>query len=233
LITIEVDTRRIAAALDALASRQLPYAASRALNDTVKDAKDRVTRELPAIFDRPTPFTRTSIATLSANRTSLAATVLVKDTQAKYLKHEEIGGTRTPAENTRKASQALVLPGRELKLDAFGNIPSGAVARLKQEITRVGRRARRDAARAAFKGMAASSQRNTGIAYFKGAGPKGGPGGFFRRLAGHKLVRLTGFEGATRYRPRFGFQARVAATVRSTFPDHMARRLLEAVTTAR
>ena len=233
MISVRADVERVASVIRDLADKQLAFGISRALNDTAREAATGITRDLPRIFDRPTPFTRSAIATLSANKTSLAATVLVKDTQAKYLLHEEIGGTRTAAENTRRAGVALVLPGRAIKRDEYGNIPAGTLARIRQEITRKGRTVRRQAAQAAFKGSTISSTRDQGVAYFKGTGPKGGPGGYFRRMEGHKLVRLMGYESTTHYRPRLGFQAHVSRTTSQVFRHRMATRLVEAVRTAR
>jgi hypothetical protein len=72
------------------------------------------------------------------------------------------------------------------------------------------------------------------IAYLKGAGPHGqGPGGFFERLPGHKITRLTSFGAKANYHPVFHFEDRVRLIATRTFRVALLRRLREAIATAR
>ncbi|MDT7953502.1 MAG: hypothetical protein RQ966_18525, partial [Acetobacteraceae bacterium] len=194
-------------------------------------ARDEVNRAMPEIFDRPTAFTRNAVVApreLAATKDRLEAIVTLRPIQAKYLLHEEIGGTRTPAENTRKPGAALVLPGKTLPLDAFGNIPSGALRQLKRDAA-ANRRARR-------KRAAATRIDETNTVVYLPAGAPGnqaGIGGFFRRLAGHALTRLTAFAAEEHYTPRFGYHARVERAARAAWPAAIRQRLAEAIATAR
>ncbi len=128
-MTIEVrhDFQRLAATLDDFALRQMPYAAARALTDTAHVVQRGITAALPAIFDRPNPFTQMAIGIVPARKESLAAEIFVKDIQAAYLRLEETGGERVPEPGK---PVAIPIPGA-IALDAYGNIPRGALARLK------------------------------------------------------------------------------------------------------
>ena len=116
MIGIQVDMRgltRMERALTLLAREQVPFATAQALNDCTRAASVAINKAMPEIFDRPTPFTeRAAVAPrdLAATKERLASIVTLRPVQAKYLLHEEIGGVRTPAENTRKSAQALLLP---------------------------------------------------------------------------------------------------------------------------
>ena len=87
---------------------QMPFAIARALTDMAQLGKATITREIPAIFSKggpPKPFTVNSLVARPASKSTLAAEVFIKDTQASYLQLEETGGTRSPR------GAALVLPG--------------------------------------------------------------------------------------------------------------------------
>lgn len=231
-ISVRHDYHRIEAALTDLHRRQLPFATAAALTDAARAAQSAVTAELPEIFDRPIPFTMKAIGMSPAHKADLTAEVFVKRTQAEYLYREEVGGTRTGAENTHSPSTALILPSK-IKLNAYGNLPFGALKRLvaeadekrEQTAKQLRRKKKTDAAR---------PNRDKGIFYMAGKSPWGaGPGGFFKRLPGHKLQRLLSFEPSATYKPRFGFRARVQVAATQAFATSFAKRLREAIATAR
>ncbi|EHL97720.1 hypothetical protein HMPREF9946_04003 [Acetobacteraceae bacterium AT-5844] len=107
--------------LDDLAKKQVPFAAAQALNETAQMAQISVRRQLPSIFDRPTPFTMNAIGIQRATKGRLEARVFVKDKQAEYLKVQEDGGTRIPKK------RAILLP-RAIRLNQYGNMARGAIA---------------------------------------------------------------------------------------------------------
>ena len=256
-ISVQTDYRRAEAALSALARQQLPFATAAALTDTAIEARNQITAALPRIFDRPVPYTINAIGFRSANKASLVAQVFVKDQQAKYLLLEETGGTRTPQGNSRKPGAAFTTPGK-IALDAYGNIPNGTIAKLSALSKAVSSAISAGKTRASLpvfgkRGVAektknslerrrsAQASKITGkkggggdIAYLKGAGPHDrGPGGFFQRLPGGKIVRLTSFESVAHYRPVLRFEERVRMIARQTFRVALVRRLREARVTAR
>ena len=219
-LSLKTGFARIERTLQWAAGGQLRFAAAQALNDIARAARDAINERMGEIFDNPTPFTRRAVVApreLAARKEHLVATVTVRPVQSRYLLREEIGGTRTAAENV-KPSAALVLPGRALTRNAFGNIPRGIL-----------------------RGLARQSKRKTkhgdraGTVVFLPAGVpanKAHIGGYFRRTAGG-LSRLTVFEEATHYEPRFHFRDRVAEVARRDWAETFRRRFAEAIETAR
>ncbi len=249
MIAFTVDTSgltRMEKSLAALADKQLRYAASQALNDCARAASVAVNQAMPEVFDRPTAFTdRAAIAprALAATRDHLAATVTLRPVQAKYLEEEEQGGTRTAANNTRKPGSALVLPGKSLDLNAFGNIPDGTLKTLKSQSKESRHARRKRLLRAAHRALGknvqgpiqAPADADGTIAFLPAgvAANKAGIGGYFRRLAGGHLTRLTAFEPETHYHARMGYHARVEKTFLATWVTALARRFAEAIASAR
>lgn len=97
-------------------ARQVPFATAKALTETAKDVQRAVVEQLPAIFDRPTPFTMRGIGVSYATKATLTSRVFIKDIQRGYLQLEVTGGTRTPSK------RALVVPSG-VDLNAYGNMP--------------------------------------------------------------------------------------------------------------
>jgi len=227
-LSLRTDFSRMERALQVVASRQIPFAAARALNDIARSSGNSINAHMGEIFDRPTPFTSRAVIApraLAASREHLVATVTVRPIQQKYLLHEEIGGTREPAENTRKQATALVLPGRGLLLDQFGNIPRGTLKTLGRQ-AKPSRRSKKAAA-------AVSSSQSVAYLPANAPGNKAQIGGFFQRREGHGLTRLTLFETTTHYTPRMHYRDRVAQVARAEWPAAFRRRLAEAIATAR
>ena len=230
MIELSIDDAGLTAlerALVTMHQDQIPYAMARALNDCTAAAAKSVNAAMSETFDRPTGFTsRAAIAprALAASKANLAATVTLRPIQAQYLALEETGGTRTGAMNTGTPSKTIMLPGKILNLNSFGNIPKGTLPRWKAQATPVGRRGRGHA-----------SGRAPSIAFL----PASAPGnlakisGWFRRLGKGHLARLSAFEKTTTYKPRLGYHERVEAVVRATWPVAMLARLHGAIRSAR
>lgn len=95
---------------------QLPFATAKALTNTAQDIQREITRHLPDIFEKPTPFTQRAIGYQRATKRELTALVFVKDIQAAYLGLQVTGGERRPKR------RALLLPAG-VERNVYGNIP--------------------------------------------------------------------------------------------------------------
>ncbi len=234
-VSLRTDFSRMERALQIVARDQVPFATARALNDVARSAQDAVNRDMASVFRDPVEFTRHAAVaprSLAAEKGRPEAVVTLRPLQAKYLLREEVAGTRVPADNTRRpGASALVLPGRGLLLDSHGNIPRGTLRTLSQEAKTTTQRRKR--AKAAKAGVAAPTE--TVVFLAKNApGNKAGIGGFFRRLPGHKLTRLTAFEAETHYTsPRLRYHAHVADVVTANWVAAFRRRIGEAIATAK
>ena len=244
---IEVDFSGLTGLERALMANEknFAFATAQALNDCARAASRAVNAAMPAIFDRPTPFTdRAAIAprALAATRDSLVATVTLRPTQAQYLALEETGGTRSPQDNTRRQASALVLPGKTLTLDAFGNVPNGTLASFRK-LAAADLKVRRGRAAVAKKhklsikarqkvevGPRFSPTRTNTVFYLPANAPanQAGVGGYFRRLNKMQIARLTAFEPDTHYKARLDYHARVTAAFNDAWPEAIQTRLRSA-----
>lgn len=122
-ISVRFDVKALNKKLDALASKQLPFATAQALNVVAKKVQAAEQGNMRGVLDKPTPFTLTSVAVKLANKTSLTAMVYVKDIAAAYLLPYEVGGPN------KLNARALIKPVGQ-KVNQYGNLPRTTVKRL-------------------------------------------------------------------------------------------------------
>lgn len=85
-----------------LAGKQLPYAASVALNRTAVGARDRVRENLPSKFNLRNNWTRGGVQALMSTKGNLSATIKAPD----YMSIQETGGTKRPTKSKLLAAPA-------------------------------------------------------------------------------------------------------------------------------
>jgi hypothetical protein len=216
MIEFKADFRPMQRQLDDFAKRQVPFATAKALTQTAKAAAASTKRELPSIFDKPTPFTMNSIGVQPATKSKPEARVFIKATQAEYLERQETGGTRTPKK------VALVIP-QAAKRNAYGNLPRKALAALKS---------RKDVFQGEVKGIGGFWQRPE-----RGRRRDGSYGtiGALNKVHGFLtgLTLLVSFASKATYKPRFDFKGRTLKAAQAAAPDAFRKALGEALKTAR
>lgn len=138
LLSINVDPDNVLARqFTALESKNLPFAVMQAANNTAYAVQQEWKRQMPRVFDRPTPLTQNAIVYRKATKQKLAAEVLVRDEAfkgtppSKYLQAQVTGGQRNlKGFERRLAAQGILptgmfaVPGKGVQLDAFGNLPA-------------------------------------------------------------------------------------------------------------
>lgn len=122
---------------------QIPYATKEALNATCGLIEEAIETEMKSVFDRPTPYTLSSLRTIYATKQKLEARVWIKDEAdgaapaTRWLAPEVYGGQRQDkrTESLLKARSILsdgqyVVPGRDAKLDSYGNLGRGQLQKI-------------------------------------------------------------------------------------------------------
>lgn len=210
-------TKSVAAAQRLVASmpKQMRYAASVAINQSLRVGYQAEQQRMQQVFDRPTPFVlRGGISVVPSTRDKLVGELAVA-TQAtganlppgKPLLAQVQGGTRRAKRSEVLLQRAgilpkgwLAVPGRGAKLDAYGNIARGQILEVLswfQAYPETNRRAGRvrnslrDNITAAGRDRKRAGTRNrAGLEYFAvQPGAKGlGPGVYARALAGRRFV---------------------------------------------
>jgi hypothetical protein len=114
---------------------QMPYSASRALNDAAKTMADDLNKSTTQYFDRPTRFTQNAYRVSSrSSKTNLVAEVRPKSIQESYLLPSIRGGVRPQRPSERKLGSIAEAyrPGRDARLNASGNMSKAAAVKALQ-----------------------------------------------------------------------------------------------------
>jgi hypothetical protein len=126
VIKLDFDMRATERALNSLERKQLPFATALAINEVLGMVKAREPQELERELDNPTPFTKRGLFQVRANKRKLHGVVGFKDGTANYLKLLATGGKRLPSK------RALLMPVNQ-RVNKYGNMPRGSVARVLQK----------------------------------------------------------------------------------------------------
>jgi len=126
MITIKVDTSALRRGLDALATKQLPFALALTLNQVALAGQAAERAAMAEDLDRPRPFTtQQGVRVKRARKSDLVAMVYIPSIQSRYLAPEIVGGSQV-----LNANKAVLRP-IDQATDQYGNLPRGLLARLK------------------------------------------------------------------------------------------------------
>lgn len=140
VLSVRTNAREAEATLDALGRRQIPFAASQAVNQLARIAVSDLQTEMKRVFDRPTPFTLRAFAWKKSTKRSMTAEIFAREFAGKgppgwkYLTPEVFGGARRMKRFELALEAALgsgfAMPGRGAPLNQYGNISPGAVEQI-------------------------------------------------------------------------------------------------------
>jgi hypothetical protein len=212
-INVSANIKEVTRQLSRTQKRQIPFATSRALNDT---AFSIARKDLPRFADRiftggAVPFTKRGFKFIKSNKRKgttnyLTAFVFIDKLQGSYMKFQVDGGVRKPKR------KAILIPTNKLRVNKYGNI------------TRATR----------------SNIINNKSKYFKGV-PKGRFGevyeGIWERSGDNQKIRMVAkYKDDARYNKKFPFPTIVEKLVNNRTKGFRARfeqRLREALASAR
>jgi hypothetical protein len=234
-IKVDVDDAKVKAAM-ATSLKQVKFAVASALTKTAVEVRKAIPGELDKAFDRPTPFTKNGTYTKRATRDELVAEVGFKEIQSNYLAMQESGGIYDPHE------AGIRLPGN-IQLNAFGNIPRGIIAKLKE----AAENGQLSAALARRIGVGGTNrrkgQKGQSLQLFfgvpRGAGWENAPLGIWRRIPGSsggpgKLVPVILFEDTpAKYEKKLDMEAIAGPVIESKFKQILDQEIDKALATAK
>ncbi len=242
-IDLSADLRPLLSRLQNV-ERQIPFVIANALTKTAVKTKPAIREEMIATFDRPTRYTLNSLFVRPAKKADAnpSARVWIKDSQnaaldtrqftggtpaAEYLWPQIAGGSRPLKRFEIRLKNAgilpagmYVVPGRECKLDRYGNPDLGQMVAVLAKLGTI--------REGASLGGRRRNSRFAGAQYF--VSHRGRARGIWQRLPNRRLAAIYIFVDHVAYRRRFDF-ARVAresalALLPSEF-DAAIRRALE------
>lgn len=123
-LSVHADVRALKRSMSDFTNKQLPFAISQGINRTAARVAEAESANIRQTFKHPTPFTQKSVGIVKARKSNPVAIVYMKDITASYLKPYETGGSH------KLNSQALLNP-KDIKLNQFGQLSRGTLARLK------------------------------------------------------------------------------------------------------
>lgn len=147
-ISMKSDIDKAIKQLGAL-GKQVPFAASVAINQTVKDIQKVEQAAIKRELDKPTPSTVKGIRVSRSSKRKLVGTVFIIPHIDKFLKYQIEGGTRPP----RSKAEAVPV---SIRLNKYGNIPGRRQGKLAKLLTRP------DTFSATIRGVAGIWQRGKG-----------------------------------------------------------------------
>lgn len=116
-INIDSELKDLEKSLTRFYRKQIPFAASKAINDTLFGAREHMQDMATMNLHKPTPFTLRGFKVHRSKRDELAGVLYIDDIQAKYLKYQIEGGTRRPGK------RKLGIPLRNMPRNKYGNVP--------------------------------------------------------------------------------------------------------------
>jgi hypothetical protein len=191
----------------------IPFVTAYALTKTAQDIKDAEVKAMAQVFDRPTRFTLNSLFVKAATKRTLSSYILFKEGFGsvpawRYLGPQVEGGKRKKKSHERRlesagilASSEFCIPGKGVKLDAYGNMRGGELTRI---LSAVGAQAdpQQNTTKRSRK-RAKSQGRN--LNYFVVRGTPGLPDGIYLRKAARNIVPILIFIGSPHYTKRYAF----------------------------
>lgn len=220
--------------------RRASAAFATALTRTAMDVREAVRKELPLVFDRPTPYTMDSLFVKPARADRLQAETFFKDElgtsrlgrpATKYLLPEVEGGPRSAKGFERALHLSGFLPAGHYAVpaagarrDSYGNVSTGQLIQILSQL-RVTLTAghTRNMPFDARKQIAA--QRRAGGRFFVvRVGEKGpAPGIYQREFGGQNIAPVFIFVSRAQYRRRLDFYGIAERVSQRSFPEQLDR----------
>lgn len=214
--TVEADVSHLVRSLD-LIEKDIPFLTAFSLTKTAQDIKAAELEVMGQVFDRPTKFTMNALYVKPATKTDLTAVVEFKEKAAKsipawrYLGPHVEGGGRDKKSHERGLERVGILrsdewaiPGRNVPVDAFGNVPGKVFLRILSQLQAAEQFA------GSSSNMTARSRKRAlkaaGGRYFVMRNSKTAPDGIYlRENAGTKITAVLLFVKQPQYKKRFPF----------------------------
>lgn len=136
MLTVKIEgLEELRRRLSDMGSRQVPFAAAKAITQTAKAVEARIQHDMAGAFKSASPYVKRATFSTSATKANLSATIGLKDQKpsggtapAVLLKEHFTGGLRgnKPFEKAIAALGGMpagyrAVPGSGIKLDAYGN----------------------------------------------------------------------------------------------------------------
>ena len=222
MIDVRVDSAALESYLANMIAKQLPFAITKALNDTARAAQTAIREGLTQHFTlrrRAWAMQNVKITQFAQKRqVEFVATIAIQApgdaSRSDILSKFEAGGVKRPI----GASQGLAVPAEEIKRTGGGLIPANLRPRALQ---------------LKFHGTAGGKVQYKGVKGTFAVQRADGSGGILQRQKGGRVVVLYWFQRSVRIKPVLQFRATAERVMTESFPGFMNAALANAIRTAR
>ena len=200
--------------------KQMPFAISKAINQTAKDIAPAMAVEAEQAFNAPTPFTKKATKVEKwANKRTLTAIVGMKPQQNRYMSTEIKGGPRRQTATARRFAKAgyipsnmYALPGKDFKRrNKYGNITRGQINKWFEACNKPGSNI-----------FTINTNNSTGVWLL------------VQRTRGSEIRSLLAFlPEAPEYSKRFDWKGTGQQVVNAKFPFYFRKAIIQAIRTAK
>lgn len=244
-LTIEANTDDLVRRLDNLVKSQLPFATSKAINDTLHQMELYNRDLMKRAFDRPTRFTLNAYYVRRATKRFLQGSLERKDMVVgrHYLEVQDKGGPRGKKGFERNFITRLpyagiiqaIVPTEHAPLDQHGNMTMAFLNRVMSQlqVASMGQNAKRAKVSKNGSGRFFVPAASHPLSQRRGMGSPG----VFQTVGPSKAGRikqvLAFSDSVPTYRPRTSFHASLTRAAQQTLPIKMRQALAHALRTAR
>lgn len=125
-ISVKAEVKEVQKSLKNLKDKDLPFAISKGINDTLFMVKKKINKDMDALFrGGAVPFTKQGLKYEKSDKKNLEGILYIEAKQYKYLKYQIDGGTR-PA-----TGKSIPIPFRNrVSLNKYGNMTKTKIAQL-------------------------------------------------------------------------------------------------------
>lgn len=210
-VSVSADIKKLTKGLSKVQKKQIPFAASQALNTLGFDVRKTLQTVLPDYIDQPTPYTIRAVQVEKSSKKKLITEVGFRSKRfgkgkgsvepASYMGLQIGGGSRIPK------GRAIPVPTKHTRTNKFGNLPKGRIAKLLGDKEKY------------FSGVPTGKDKSA-AGIWQRMGKKG---------AG-KIRMVVAWEDRADYQKRFPFRRIVSRTIKQNFQkrfDHSLRKALE------
>lgn len=125
-VNIQTNIKQVTKHLNVIQKKQIPFAASNAINQTLFQTRKVMMKQTGQKLDRPVPFTIKGYLVNKAQKRNLTGILFVRDKVASYLKYQIDGGLR-------KRDNRIGVPTDKAKLNQYGNISGRRTGLVKKK----------------------------------------------------------------------------------------------------
>lgn len=126
-VSVASNIKQVKKQLTAIQKKQIPFAASLAINDVAFQGRKTEAMAMRRYVDRPTPFSQKGFKVTRANKSTMKGSIEVMPNRWKYIKHVVLGGAAT------RPGAGHAIPINRALENKYGSLPRNKARNLLRQ----------------------------------------------------------------------------------------------------